>query len=146
MALAVLNRLHKHGQGDFSLIQHLEVSQLQFGSIRGRAGEGPPDGDGQAPGLGFADLDGHIRLLHDHPGDDHQFRPVPLRFADLAHIAVHQLHLPLLGKQGSHRDQAQGGQEHLAVHQLQDLFVAPEGLGKFGVDEERAHAGAGTPK
>ena len=45
----------------------------------------------------------------------------------------------MLREQGSHGHQSQGGEEHLAVDQLQDFFVTPEGFGEFGVDEQGAH-------
>ena len=139
-ALAALDGFDEHRQGDFTLIEHLEISQVQLRCIGSGAGEGAANGHRQTTLFGVGNLHGHVVLLDDHSGNDHQLSPVPLGFGDLTHIAVHQLHLPLLGQQGRHGDHAKGRQQHLAVHQLQDLLVAPEGLGEFGVDEQGAHA------
>ena len=143
-AVAPLDRLDEQGQGDFPLIEHLEIGQGNFGGVGGGTGEGAAHSHRQAPPLGLGDLRGHVGLLDDHPGDHHQLGPTPLRFGDLAHIAVDQLHLPGLGQQGRHGDQTEGGQQNLAVHQFEDLLVAPEGLRELGIDEEGAH-GCGRP-
>ena len=137
--VAPLDRLDEQGQGDLPLIEHLEIGQGKFGGIGGGAGEGAPDRHRQPPLLGLGDLRGHVGLLHDHPGNHHQFGPSPFRFGHLADVAINQLHLPGLGQQGRHRHQPEGGEQHLAVDQFEDLLVAPEGLRELGINEEGAH-------
>ena len=142
-ALPPFDGFDKQGQGDLTLIEHLEIGQLDLGRIGRGAGEWSTHRHRQTPLFGTGDLLGHVGLLHDHPGDHHQLGPGPFGLAHLPHIAVHQLHLPVLGQQGGHGHQAERRQQHLAVHQLEDLLVAPEGLRELGIDEERAHAVAG---
>ena len=126
-------------EGDFALIQHFEVSFRDFRSVWGGAGVGASDGHQQATALGLSDLHLHVILLDDHSGDHHQFGPLPFGFGDFTHVAVHQLHLPLLGEQSRNGGQPQGWQQHLAVHQFKDFLVAPERLGELGVEKEGAH-------
>ena len=52
--------------------------------------------------------------------------------------SIRELQLAL-GQQRRHGHQAERRQQHLAVHQLEDLLVAPEGLRELGIDEEGAH-------
>ena len=137
--LAPLQGLHEQGQGDFSFVEHLEIGLVQLRSVGCGTGEGTAHGHWQSAGLCAGDLFGHVGLLHDHPRDHHQLGPGPLLLAHLTHVAIHQFHLPALGQQGRHGHQPQGGEQHLAVDQLENLFVTPEGFGEFRVDEQGAH-------
>ena len=94
MAVTPLNGFDEHRQGDFTLVEDLVIRQVELGRVWGGTGKRTSHGDGDAALLGLADLSGHIGLLDDHPGDHHQLGPVPLGFADLAHVAVNQLHFP----------------------------------------------------
>ena len=94
LAVTPLNGFDEHWQGDFTLVEDLVIRQFELGRIWGGTSKRASHGDGNTALVGFADLSGHIGLLHDHSGDHHQLGPVPLGFADLAHVAVNQLHFP----------------------------------------------------
>ena len=126
-------------QSDFTFVQHFEISLGDFWCIGSGTGVGATHGHRQATPLRCSNLHLHVVLLDDHSGYHHQLSPIPLGLSDLTDIAIDQLHFPFLGKQCRHRDQPQGRQQNLAIHQLQDFFVAPEGFREEGIDEQGAH-------
>ena len=131
--------IQEHRQGDFPFIKDLEIHQIQFRCIRCGARKGATNGHRKTSLLGLADLHSHVVLLDDHSRNDHQLGPVPLLVRYLAYVPVHQLHLPFLREKCCHGDHPQGRKQDFAIHQLENLFVTPEGLGELGINEKRAH-------
>jgi hypothetical protein len=98
--------VQKLGHDEFCLPHHRQVGSCGQGVFGEMEGPGPAHHYGLAPALAFLDGLQDAVMLDDHAGDDEEIASIPTLGGDGLEGKVPEPDLPLLWKEGRHREQS----------------------------------------